>query len=101
MKPHTKSHSSQHEAWIEGIAALYTSASNRVIIGAQMGEVFTLEHSVRQGCPLARYLFLFFAEAMAHFLRARTTGLQGMHLPIREDTKLLDSEYADDMALYV
>ena len=38
---------------------------------------------------------------MAHFLRARTTGLRGMRLPIRDDADLLDSEYADDTALYV
>ena len=38
---------------------------------------------------------------MAHFLRAHTIGLRGMCLPIRDDTELLDSKYADDMALYV
>ena len=40
-------------------------------------------------------------KAMAHFLRACTTGLQEMRLPIRDDMELLDSRYADDMALYV
>ena len=60
-----------------------------------------MERSVRQGCLLAPYLFLFFAEAMAHYLRARTTGIRGVRLPIREDSELLDSEYADDIALYV
>ena len=58
-----------------------------------MGERFTLERSVHQGCPLAPYLFLFFVEAMAHFLRARTTSLHGMCLPIKDDAELLDSEY--------
>ena len=38
---------------------------------------------------------------MACFLRARTTGLHGMRLPIRDDADPLDSEYADDTALYV
>ena len=50
---------------------------------------------------LVPYLFLFFAEAMAHFLRAHTTSLHGMHLPIRDDAELLDSEYANYTALYV
>ena len=89
------------EAWIKGIASLYRSASSRVIIEGRMGERFTLEHSVRQGCPLAPYLFLFFAEAMAHFLRAHTTRLRGMRLPIRDETEILDLEYADNTALYV
>ena len=38
---------------------------------------------------------------MTHFLHARTTGIRGVHLPIRDDFELLDSEYADDIALYV
>ena len=38
---------------------------------------------------------------MTHFLHARTTGIRGIRLPIRDDSKLLDSEYADDTALYV
>ena len=38
-----------------------------------MGERFNLEQSMQQGRPLAPYLFLFFAKAMAHFLRARMT----------------------------
>ena len=87
--------------WIQGIFALYRTASSKVIIGGRMGERFRLERSVRQGCPLAPYLFLFFAEAMTHFRRARTTGIWGVHLPIREDSELLDSKYADDTTLYV
>ena len=38
---------------------------------------------------------------MAHFLRAYTTRLRGVLLPIRDDFELLDSEYADDTVLYV
>ena len=87
--------------WIQGISALYRSASSRVIIDGGMGERFRLERSVHQGCPLAPYLFLLFAEAMTYYLRARTTGIRGVRLPIREDSELLDSEYADDTALYV
>ena len=70
--------------WIQGVSALYRIASSRVIIGGRMGECFRLERSVRQGCPLSRYLFLFFVEAMTHFLCARTTGIRGVRLPIRD-----------------
>ena len=55
-----------------------------------MGERFTLECSVRQRYPLVPYLFLFFAEAMAHFLQAHTTKLREMRLPMRDDTELLE-----------
>ena len=61
-----------------------------------MGERFSLEQSVRQGCQLAPYLFLFFDEAMTHFLRTRTTRIREVQLPIMDDSELLDSEYAND-----
>ena len=66
-----------------------------------MGERFHLERSVRQGRSLAPYLFLFFVEAMTYYLRARTTGIRRVCLPIKEDSELLDSEYANDTTLYV
>ena len=84
----------------QGVSALYRTASNQVIIGKQMGERFGLERSVRQGCPLAPYLFLFFAMAMTHYLKAHTTRIHRVRLPIRGDSELLDSEYANDTTLY-
>ena len=38
---------------------------------------------------------------MTHYLKAHTTGLHRVRLPIRDDSKLLDSEYVDDTALYI
>ncbi|MCO5560377.1 hypothetical protein L7F22_013992 [Adiantum nelumboides] len=60
------------DAWIRGISSLYRSASAAITIGGHVGRTFTLSRSVRQGCPLAPYLFLFFAETMALYLRDRT-----------------------------
>eukprot|EP00250_Pteridium_aquilinum_P022376 c25362_g1_i2 orf=3-263(-) len=37
---------------------------------------------------------------MSSFLAAQHTGLQGLRLPIREE-ELLDSEFADDTAVYL
>ena len=56
---------------------------------------------MRQGRPLALYLFLVFAKAMAHFLRARMIGLQGVRLSIKDDSELLDSGYVDNTTLYI
>ncbi|MCO5573615.1 hypothetical protein L7F22_027387 [Adiantum nelumboides] len=59
------------EAWIRGISALYRSASSSVTIGGHVGRAFQISRSVRQGCPLAPYLFLFVAETMSDFIRAQ------------------------------
>ena len=38
---------------------------------------------------------------MTHFLRTRTTGIRGVRLLIKDDSQLLESEYADDTTLYI
>ena len=88
------------DAWIRGVASLYRSAHSQVLMAGGRGERFSLSRSVRQGCPLAPTLFLFFAEAMSSFLAAHDTGLQGLRLPVREE-ELLDAEFADDTAAYL
>ena len=86
--------------WIQGVAALYRSAHSQVLLAGDRGELFPISRSVRQGCPLAPSLFLFFAEAMSCFLGDQGTGLQGLRLPIREED-LLDAEFADDTAVFL
>ena len=71
-----------------------------MLLVGDRGDRFSITRSVRQGCPLAPTLFLFFAEAMSSFLVAQETGLQGLRLPIREEA-LLDAEFADDTAMYL
>ena len=88
------------EIWIRGVSALYSSAHSQVLMAGGRGERFALTRSVRQGCPLAPTLFLFFAEAMSSFLASQEVGLQGLRLPIREET-VLDAEFADDTAMYL
>lgn len=86
------------QLWIVGISSLYRSATSRMIIGGRLGDAFRLERSVRQGCPLATYLFILFVESMS---RDRATCIRGLRLPLGVEEDLLDSEYADDTTLYV
>ena len=44
---------------------------------------------------------MFFTEVIIHYLKAHTTGLCGVCLPIKDDSKVLDLEYVNDTALYV
>ena len=43
-----------------------------------VGDPFHLSRSVRQGCSLASYLFLFFAEALSSSLRSQVPRLRGL-----------------------
>ncbi|MCO5566867.1 hypothetical protein L7F22_020550 [Adiantum nelumboides] len=87
-------------AWIRGISALYRSAFAAVTIGGHVGRTFTLSRSVRQRCPLAPYLFLFFAGTMALYLRGRTPQIQGLHMPIDGSPDLVVQEYVDDTMIF-
>ena len=86
--------------WIRGVSALYRSAHSQVLLAGDRGERFALSRSVRQGCPLAPTLFLFFAEAMSSYLGSQRVGLKGLRLPLQEE-ELLDAEFADDTAVYL
>ena len=88
------------EQWIRGVATLYRSASSHVLLAGGRGPSFNLSRSVRQGCPLAPFLFLFFVEVMCTFLVAEDVGLRGLQMPIQEEA-LLDAEFADDTSLYL
>ena len=73
--------------WISGVAGLYKSASSAVTIGGFVGDPFHLSRSVRQGCPLTPYLFLFFAEALSSFLRSQAPQLRGLQLPLADNRR--------------
>ena len=88
------------DEWIRGVSALYSCASSKVLLAGGKGASFKLSRSVRQGCPLAPFLFLFFAEAMSIYLTATTTGLQGLSLPVTGE-EILDAEFADDIGLFL
>ena len=79
---------------------MYRSGSVAVTIGGHVGQRFALTQYVRQGCPLAPYLFLFFAETMSLFLRGHAHQIHGLCMPIEGSEDLLDQEYVDDTLLF-
>jgi hypothetical protein len=47
------------EQWIDWTSIFYQGAEISVLVNGQPGEKFNMERGVRQGCPLAPYLYLF------------------------------------------
>lgn len=87
--------------WITGVSALYRHSSSAIAIGGYVGPSFMLSRSVWQGCLLAPYVFLFYAETMLVFLRASITHIHGILLPLSSEEELLDSEFTDDWRLWI
>ena len=88
--------------WIRAVAALYRTAHSSLLFAGDVGSTFSLSRSVRQGCPLAPFLFILVSEAFSDYLRSRNVQIRGIALPIQGYTTMtVDSEFADDTALYV
>ncbi|MCO5585668.1 hypothetical protein L7F22_039604 [Adiantum nelumboides] len=49
-----------------------------------------LSRSMRQGCPLASYLFLFVVETRSDFIISQQPALRGLVMPIVEEPDLVD-----------
>ena len=80
--------------------ALYRNGSSKVLIAGRKGARIFLTRSIRQGCPLAPFLFLFIIEAMSSFFNSQGANLHGLSIP-NSRKSLLDSEFADDTMLYL
>ena len=86
--------------WIRGIFSLDNLAQSQVLLARNYGPLFPISRLVRQGCPLAPFLFLFFVEAIFSFLNACDIGIWGIHIPFSH-IEVKDVEFADDTALYL
>ena len=86
--------------WISVALALYKGSLSRVLVLGKRGPSIPLCRSVRQGCPLAPYLYLFISEAFSFFLNRLDAGIRGLVVP-HSCKDFLDSMYADDTILYL
>ena len=64
------------QTWIRVIFLLMVFSWIRVLIAGSKGPFIQLSRSVRQGCPFAPFLFLFFAEALHMYLTVADAKLQ-------------------------
>jgi hypothetical protein len=82
------------ETFIGWIMALYKEPRSSIVLNGVIGPTFELERSVRQGCPLAPYLYLFIADVLGHMLEDPKWGVQGFNLPDGNHTT--SQMFADD-----
>jgi hypothetical protein len=50
-------------------------------VNGTIGPDFQLAHSVRQGCPLAPYLFILITDVLGHMMPDPRYGVEGLSLP--------------------
>jgi hypothetical protein len=85
--------------WIKWVKALYIDSWCAVGLNGQTNEPFKLSRSIRQGCPLAPFLYFFVSDCLGYMLD-KEAGVKGLKLPGNLD-EVIDQEYADDTNLYL
>jgi len=85
--------------WVRWVASLYRDATSAIKVNGVAGPDFQLARSVRQGCPLAPYLFILATDVLGHMLADPNHGAEGLSLP--RGGMIRDQTFADDTALYL
>lgn len=83
--------------WIKMVMALYKEANAMVVINGQTWPIFELQHSVRQGCPLALYVFLLVIDMLGLMLQYEAHVVEGLQLPY--GTSTTNQMFANDTCL--
>ncbi|CAI5529451.1 unnamed protein product [Closterium sp. Naga37s-1] len=84
---------SRFVGWVEG---LHKDTTTRLLINGWLGEAVAVNSGVRQGCPLAPYLFLCAVEPLAQKAMRRKLGLCN-----KANQRLVYVGYADDTTLFL
>ncbi|CAI7901125.1 unnamed protein product, partial [Closterium sp. NIES-54] len=80
-------------SWVEG---LHKDTKTRLLINCWLSEAVSVKSGVRQGCPLAPYLFLCAVEPLAQEAARRKLGLYN-----KANQRLVYVGYADDKTLFL
>ena len=85
------------QAFIKMISLLFQDASACVKLNGEPSPYFPIQRGVRQGCPLAPYLFIIVAEVLHAMVtqEMREGRVQGISLPF-EGRQQIIAQYADD-----
>lgn len=69
------------------------------MVNGKEGEPFELQRSVRQGCPLAPYLFILATYVLGYMLEDPNYKVKGFRTP--KGSTITSQTFADDTALYL
>lgn len=70
-----------HGTWIKRVMSLNMNASAAIVLNEEQSKTFKLQHLVRQGCPLAPYLFLLIVDILGQMLQHPGCNVKGLRLP--------------------
>jgi hypothetical protein len=85
--------------WVRWVTSLYRDATSTIKVNGVAGPNFQLAKSVRQGCPLAPYLFILATDVLGYMLADPNHGVEGLSLP--RGGLIRDQTFADDTTLYL
>jgi len=79
---------------------LFQGARASVKVNGSQSQSFPIQRGVRQGCPLAPYLFLIVVEVMNSMFKEGVSHslIKGIRLPV-EDRQQVMAQCADDTSL--
>ena len=83
--------------WINQVMSLNMNAAAAIIVNGEQTRTFKLQRSVRQGCPLAPYLFLLTVDVLGQMLQHPESGVKGLRLP--DKSTITNQMFADDTLL--
>ncbi len=85
--------------WVSWVASLYWEATSAIKVNGVASPDFQLARSVRQGWPLAPYLFILATDVLGYMLADPKHGVEGLSLP--KGSMIRDQTFADNTALYL
>ena len=83
--------------WTTKVMSLNRNSSAKIIVNGEPSQAFQLQRSVRQGCPLAPYLFLLTVDVLGQMLQHPACQVKGLRLP--DNTHITNQMFADDTLL--
>ncbi len=87
------------ETWVHWVKTLYLEASSVIRVNGTTGPTFQLARSVRQGCPLAPYLFILATDVLGYMLADPSYKVEGLTLP--RGGLVRDQTFANNTTLYL